>query len=445
MGSAHPLGARKTRRPKIIAATLAAQGPRPELFKNRLTSPVLGRIGESVSPTLLLSCLRATTLLALGVSAALYADYTSFEPSFCDAGSACASVRRSGFGYVPLFGTYVPVPLFGLVGFGLLFVLTLLPNLKWRRYLTTTCAYTGAAIALILISLQAFKIGQFCLLCLIVDLCALLAAALAFALGPNGWRRLAEQVGSPDRLGATFEGPLRAWAWLTLGALCIIGPLVWSSLKPPPKVPADILALYKPGKINVVEFADFQCPFCRRLHRSLTRLLEAHGDRVHFVRLNMPLDQHKYARGAARAYVCAQAQDHGEAMAEALFEAKRLTKQAIKEQAEALGLDARRFGECLRAPQTDSLIDKQAQILRNAGFEGLPTTYIGEQRLIGAVSDEKLQESLELAELGSTAPRLPAPIFVGLLVSLAGAAIALGRAPAAEVAAQRREPRSAGN
>ena len=75
---------------------------------------------------------RALLVFALAVSAALLADYASSSPAFCSAGSGCDTVRRSGLGYIPMpGGAYVPVPVVGLIGFGLALAATLLGD--WRR------------------------------------------------------------------------------------------------------------------------------------------------------------------------------------------------------------------------------------------------------------------------------------------------------------------------
>ena len=100
-----------------------------------------------------------------------------------------------------------------------------------------------------------------------------------------------------------------------------------------------MLGYYRPGKINVVEFADFECPACRRFSGILKDALASCGDRVHFVRLNKPLDMHPYAPDLARAYVCGQAQKVVEPMADALFATQDMTPAGIDKLAQTLGLD----------------------------------------------------------------------------------------------------------
>src|SRR6185436_1455724 len=108
------------------------------------------------------------------------------------------------------------------------------------------------------------------------------------------------------------------------------------------------------------EFADFQCPFCRKLHPLMTELLGEYEGRVNFVRLNMPLASHSQARGAARAYCCAEEQGKGPAMADALFQSETLSPEACEKLAESLGLSMPAFRTCVASPSTDARIDDES-------------------------------------------------------------------------------------
>src|SRR5215471_1852339 len=92
-----------------------------------------------------------------------------------------------------------------------------------------------------------------------------------------------------------------------------------------PSLPAPIAAEMKrtpPGQATVVEYVDFECPFCRRLDAVLGPLVAKHPGRVRVVRKHVPLTKiHPHAESAARASVCAEAQGQGDAMADALFRA----------------------------------------------------------------------------------------------------------------------------
>src|SRR5262249_47559323 len=146
-----------------------------------------------------------------------------------------------------------------------------------------------------LLAYQFLGLGELCWLCVIVDVCALLSAVCAFF------------VLRAARTGERPQSPLKPWAAAGLALLAVLAPLGWSRFKVPTPVPTMVSTLYRPGKINVVEFSDFECPFCRRLHeQTLKPLLAEYGDRVNFVRMQYPLDGHQMAEPAARAALCAQ-------------------------------------------------------------------------------------------------------------------------------------------
>lgn len=369
---------------------------------------------------------RALLVFALGVSAALLADYSTAEPAFCAAGSGCDTVRRSGLGYIPIppLGTYIPVPLVGIIGFGAALVATLLKDWQRRRQWTLGLLAAGAFLALALILVQALVVGEFCSLCMLVDVAALAACAVVGALSKSAWQTSTneETSRSPQRYALP---PAATWA--VLAGLGIAAPYLWPSLRPAPPVPAKVAAFYQADKINVVEFADFQCPFCRRLHTELKAIVGDYPGKVNFVRLHMPLPRHERARPAARAAVCAGHQGQEEKMADLLFAAEDLNDKAILQGAKGLGLDLAAFKRCLGDPTTDRTIDEQAAILRDAGFQGLPTTYVGALKIVGAQPEEVFRDAFEQAARGEGTEGIPGWLFWPIVLVLAGATLWFGR------------------
>jgi predicted DsbA family dithiol-disulfide isomerase/uncharacterized membrane protein len=349
--------------------------------------------------------IRVAALIALGVSGALWADYTGPSPTYCGAASGCGAIRQAGWGYIPIFGQYIPVPAVGTVGFAALLGVSLIPDRRVRQWLTAGGAILAGALGIALLSIQAAVIGTFCALCVVVDVSAIVAGAAGIAL-VAGKQEPAE--------------PLEAWSWVALGLLAFLAPWYWPSARPAPDVPVEIQKLYKPGKINVVEFADFECPFCRLLHTTLQKLTSEYEGRVNLVRLNMPLASHPDARDAAKAFICADEQGQGQTMGDRLFEAKSLRRDALRAHAQSLALDLERFDACLDSRDTEARIDRESAILRNAGFDGLPTTYIGSMKIIGAQPEEVFRAAFERSERGVGQRGVPWPIYV--LVALGAAA-----------------------
>ena len=98
------------------------------------------------------------------------------------------------------------------------------------------------------------------------------------------------------------------------------------------------------GQVTVVDFVDFECPYCRMTHAALEPILEAHRDRVRLVRRQVPLRMHPHALDAARAACCGERLGKGDAMASALFSApvEQLTREGCEKIAQSVGLSPTR-------------------------------------------------------------------------------------------------------
>jgi protein-disulfide isomerase len=378
-----------------------------------------------VKPSHWMILLRVASLIALATSVALLADYTSQSPAFCtSADTGCGAVRQSGWGY-PLG---IPMPALGIAGFALLFSLSMFESPARRRALPIVAGAGGLA-ALGLLVLQAVTLKTFCALCVIVDLAGVVAAVAALA-----WSRSPLAAGGPaakkrkrSSRAPALADPLDSWAWWVLAGIAVAAPLIWPRVRPQPPIAPEIAALYVPGKINVVEFADFECPHCRRLHPELKKLVAEFSPGVNFVRMNLPLKSHVHALGAAKAVVCAEKQGKGDELADALFASEDLTLSAIRRIAVGLGIDTSELDRCIDHPDTAARLHREEQILRAAGFEGLPTTYIGAQRIVGARAPEVFREAFEKAKRGEGNEGIPAWLFIALLGLLAGGTVYLGR------------------
>jgi len=367
--------------------------------------------------------LRAAVLVALLGSSALTIDYLSPVPTFCGVTSGCGTVHESAWSHLgPL---NVPLPALGLVCFTAVLTLSLLPGA--RRHAAAPLAVAGGVLALGLLALQWLKIGAFCVLCVTVDSAALVAAAAGVAFMRFG-RDASDGAHTLESAtdGATGE-PLRDGAWIALGVIAVTAPLVWPSVKPLPDVPREIAAYYEPGKINVVEFVDFQCPFCRMYQPELKRVIDEFGARVHFVRLDLPLAMHPLARGAAHAHLCAVARGRGEEMANALMATEDLSAAGLLKAGVSVGLDPKALETCMNAPETDRDAGKSEALLKRLGLlQGLPTTFVGSKMIVGAEEAPALRAAFELAAAGSN-HGIPGSAYAAIVVAAAGASVWFGR------------------
>jgi predicted DsbA family dithiol-disulfide isomerase/uncharacterized membrane protein len=367
--------------------------------------------------------LRAAVLVALLGSSALTIDYLSPIPSFCGAASGCGTVQRSGFGY--LGSAHVPLPALGLVGFTAVLTLSLLPG--GRRRAAAPIAIAGGLMGALLLAVQWFKIHAICVLCAGVDLAAVVAAAAGSALLLTRSKDAWPAVGDTPSTNPYASEPFKDGAWIALGVLAVTAPLLWPSLQPLPDVPREIAAYYAPGKINVVEFVDFQCPFCRLYHPELKKVAAEYGDRVHLVRLDLPLAMHPLARGAARAHVCAVARGRGEELANVLFEAEDLNVPGLLKAAASVGLDPKELDACMKAPVTEREVSKSEELLTRLGLlQGLPTTFVGSKMIVGSVEAPVVREAFEQAAAGAH-HGVPAPIYAAVVVLAAAASLWFGR------------------
>jgi len=331
----------------------------------------------------------------MAVSSALLVDYTDAVPTFCGAGSGCALVRGSGYGYLAVSGVHVPVPALGLLAFAGLLGATLTRSLgRWLPLLAGFGGLSGLSLFL----MQVFIIGHLCSLCVGVDTLSVVGALSGLVL----WRGSGE---SNEAFG------LRWGAWPVLGLIATLAPLAWPKLRPEAPVPAGVRQLYQPGKINVVEFADYECPYCRALHPELKAIIETYPGKVNFTRLNLPLSMHAFARDAAHAQVCARAQGKGDALADWLFAAEDLRPDANRAAAKELGVELATYDECITSGAADKIIDAESKILIEGGLQGLPTTYVGAKTIIGLQPEAVFRDAFDRAERGEGDHGIPGPIY----------------------------------
>lgn len=153
------------------------------------------------------------------------------------------------------------------------------------------------------------------------------------------------------------------------------------------------------GQATVVEFVDFQCPFCRKSHVMLAPLLAARKGRVRVVRKHVPLPMHVNAAPAARASVCADAQGRGDDMADALFRAPvfDIDEVGCAQIAERLGLDLARFSACVSDATTARRIEQDERDFDAVGGTGVPLLYVGTERLEGMQDADTLEKTLDRA------------------------------------------------
>jgi protein-disulfide isomerase len=161
--------------------------------------------------------------------------------------------------------------------------------------------------------------------------------------------------------------------------------------------------------VTMVEFTDYQCPYCKRFHsNTFPRLKEKYIDtgKLRYVSMDLPLKFHQLARPAAVAARCAGAQDKFWQMRETLFgHSPALQKEALVSYAGDLSLDTEAFRACLDDKRNEIGINQNMQVARGAGFTGTPSFVIG-RNVNGQVSGTVVIGARSLAEFEAQIQKL---------------------------------------
>jgi protein-disulfide isomerase len=157
--------------------------------------------------------------------------------------------------------------------------------------------------------------------------------------------------------------------------------------------------------VTIVEFADFQCPYCKQAEGTLRTLLARHPQNVRLVFRNLPLAPlHPNAEISATAGVCADRLGKFWEMHDAMYaDQGALGRDALVETARRLGLDGDRFSTCLTDRATRQALDDDASAALELGLGSTPYFFIDGRPLDGSVPLEKF-ESIIAEELGGEQP-----------------------------------------
>ncbi len=153
--------------------------------------------------------------------------------------------------------------------------------------------------------------------------------------------------------------------------------------------------------VQIVEFADYECPYCQKVSGDLNRIREQFGDQVSVVYKDFPLPMHPLAARAAEAARCAGEQGEFWQFHDALFQNKKLQIPDLKQEARDLKLDGARFDQCLDSGEQIATVKKDAQEGQRLGLLGTPSFFVNGHFMSGAIGYIKLREAV-LQELSGT-------------------------------------------
>ena len=169
----------------------------------------------------------------------------------------------------------------------------------------------------------------------------------------------------------------------------------------------------KDAKITIIEFADYQCPFCSKIGPTLKDLLASKGDKVKVVFRDLPLPSHKNARMAAEAAECADEQGKFWAYNELLFNNQQsLSIENLKDYAKGIGLNTEKFNQCLDTGRQSSEVEKDAAEAKRAGITSTPSIFINGYYVSGIPTLAYLAEVIADIEKGQI-PRVQEDVGKG--------------------------------
>lgn len=160
----------------------------------------------------------------------------------------------------------------------------------------------------------------------------------------------------------------------------------------------------KDAPVTIIEFSDFECPFCERFYSQSYKQIKANyvdTGKVRIVFKHFPLPFHASAQKAAEASECAGEQGKFWEMHDKLFENQNaIAINNLKSYAVDLGLDASKFNTCLDTGKYASKVQKDASDGSAAGVSGTPSFFINGKSVVGAQPYSVFQQAIE-AELNA--------------------------------------------
>jgi len=150
-------------------------------------------------------------------------------------------------------------------------------------------------------------------------------------------------------------------------------------------------------KVVIMEYSDFQCPFCSAVLPTVDQVLHAYPDAVQLQYRNSPLPSHPRAFPSAVAAVCAEEQGKFWQMHDRLFSNQGALEDAdLQGYAKDIGLDTGKFSSCYSSSETAAKVKKDMAEGAAAGVAGTPTFIIGQSVVRGAQDFSAFKQAIDL-------------------------------------------------
>jgi len=155
------------------------------------------------------------------------------------------------------------------------------------------------------------------------------------------------------------------------------------------------------AKVTIVEFSDFECPFCSRAAEVVTKIREKYGNKVRFVFRQFPLPMHPNAQQAAEAALAAHAQGKFWKFHDTLFENQReLDRAALEKHAAKTGLNVNDFKKALDDKKFQEAVNKDKELGSKVTVQGTPTMFINGTRVSNPTDFAAVSQAIDSALKG---------------------------------------------
>jgi len=155
------------------------------------------------------------------------------------------------------------------------------------------------------------------------------------------------------------------------------------------------------AKVKLVEYSDFQCPYCQMFQKTMDEIVKEYGDKVQFVFKNLPLESiHPRAKAAANAAECANEQGKWLEYADKLFANQKIWSEAKDNKmfinyASQLKLDNAKFTQCVNEEKYKSKIESDLSEATEFGIGGTPALFINDKFKNGAIQASELKTIID--------------------------------------------------
>jgi protein-disulfide isomerase len=151
----------------------------------------------------------------------------------------------------------------------------------------------------------------------------------------------------------------------------------------------------KEAPVMIIEFSDFQCPFCRNSQLAIKQVLQKYKKEVRLVFKNLPLESHSQAFSSAQAAFCAGEKGAFWQYHDALFASEDLSPDALNKLASSLHLDLSEFTACMKSEASRMAVQRDINEAQRFGINSTPTFIINGRLFRGALSFEDFKTAIE--------------------------------------------------